>query len=145
MYPVDVSGWWIRCEYIFEILKKKLGLRKPKLTPFVVRMVDQRKVQPIGLIRSLKIDLVGCEYKISITMLNMGNETEIYSMFLGRPWLKQAKANHNWGDSTFTITVREWTMAVSTIKKIPLKPLERPKYVDDGYDWEEGLLNDEEE
>jgi hypothetical protein len=25
-------------------LRKKLGLRKPKLTPFVVRMVDQRKV-----------------------------------------------------------------------------------------------------
>ncbi len=36
-------------------------------------------------------------------------------------------------------------MAVSTIKKIPLKPLEKPKYVNDGYDWEEGLLNEKEE
>jgi hypothetical protein len=33
----------------------------------------------------------------------MGNETKIYSMLLGRPWLKQAKSNHNWGDSTHTI------------------------------------------
>ncbi len=44
---------------------------------------------------NLKIDLVGCEYKIFVIVLNMGNETETFSMFLGRPWLKQAKANHN--------------------------------------------------
>jgi hypothetical protein len=35
-------------------------------------------------------------------------------------------------------------MPMSTIKKIPLKPSKRPKYVDDGYDWEEGLSNEEE-
>jgi hypothetical protein len=34
---------------------------------------------------------------------------------------------------------------VSTIEKIPLRPLERPKYVKDGYDWEEGLLEEENE
>jgi hypothetical protein len=61
-------------------------------------------VQPVGLIRNLKIDLAGCEYKISIIVLNMGNEMKTYSMFLGRPWLKQAKASHNCGDSTLTIT-----------------------------------------
>jgi hypothetical protein len=32
-------------------------------------------------------------------------------------------------------------MAVNTIKKIPLKPSKKPKYVD----CEEGLLNEEEE
>ncbi len=34
---------------------------------------------------------------------------------------------------------------MSTILKSPLKPLEKPKYVDDGYNWEEGLSNEEEE
>ncbi len=34
---------------------------------------------------------------------------------------------------------------MSIIKKIPLKLLKRPKYVNDGYDWEEGLSNEEEE
>ncbi len=33
---------------------------------------------------------------------------------------------------------------MSIIEKIPLKPSKRPKYVD-GYDWEEGLLNEEKE
>jgi hypothetical protein len=32
-------------------------------------------------------------------MLNMGNETKTYSMFLGRPWLKHAKENHNQWDN----------------------------------------------
>ncbi len=36
-------------------------------------------------------------------------------------------------------------MAMSIIFEIPLKPLERPKYVNDGYDWEEGLSYEEEE
>jgi hydrogenase maturation factor len=49
---------------ISKSLRRKLRLRKLQLAPFVVRMVDQRKVQPIGLIRNLKLDLVGCEYKI---------------------------------------------------------------------------------
>ncbi len=77
-------------------------------------------------------------------MLNMENGTKTYSMFLGRPWLKQAKANHNWGDNILTISTRERTMTVNMIKKIVLKPSEKPKYVNDGYDWEEGLQYEEE-
>ncbi len=77
-------------------------------------------------------------------MLNMENGIKTYLMFLGRPWLKQAKANHNWGDNMLTITTGERTVTVNTSKKIVLKPSERPKYVDDGYDWEKKLSNEEE-
>jgi len=75
----------------------------------------------------------------------MGNETETYSLILGRPWLKQAKANHNWGDNIFIIITGERTMAMNTLKNISLKPSKRLKYVDDGYDWEKGLSNEKEE
>ncbi len=37
----------------------------------MVRMVDQRKTQPVGLILNLKIDLTRCTFKISIIMLHM--------------------------------------------------------------------------
>ncbi len=70
----------------------------------------------------MKIDLVGCEYKIFVIMLNMENELETYSMFLGRPWFKPSKANHNWGDNTLSIIVGKRTMTICTIKKIILKP-----------------------
>jgi hypothetical protein len=42
---------------IYEHLWRKLGLKKPQLMLFMVRMANQRKVQLIGLIRNLKIDL----------------------------------------------------------------------------------------
>jgi hypothetical protein len=84
-------------------------------------------VQHVGLIKNLKIGLIGCKYKIDVTMLNMENGTKTYSMLLGRPWLKQVKANHNWGDSPLTITMGKRTMTMSTIKKIPLKSSEKQK------------------
>jgi len=78
-------------------LRKKIGLRKLQLAMFVVRMADQRKAQPLGLIRNLKINLGSYVYKTSVTTLNMENGLEAYSMLLGRSWLKQTKTNHNWG------------------------------------------------
>jgi hypothetical protein len=68
---------------IFESLRKKLILKRLQLTPFWVQMVDQRKVRLIGLSRNLKINLVGCDYKISVIVLNMENGLEAYSMLLG--------------------------------------------------------------
>jgi hypothetical protein len=37
----------------------------------MVQMANQGKVQPVGLIQNLKINLARCAYKISITILNM--------------------------------------------------------------------------
>jgi len=54
---------------IFEHLQRKLGLKKLQLVPFMVRMADQRKVQLVRLIHNLKINLTGCTFKISITVL----------------------------------------------------------------------------
>ncbi len=88
-------------------LRKKLKLKKPQLAPFVVRMADQRKLQPIGLIKNLKINLACCDYKVSIIVSNMENGMEASSMLLGRPWLKLARVHHNWGDNTLIITLGE--------------------------------------
>ncbi len=68
---------------ISKSLKRKLELKKPQSAPFVVQMVNQWKVQQIGLIKNLKINLASCDYKILITMLNMENGVEACSMSLG--------------------------------------------------------------
>jgi hypothetical protein len=104
-----------------ESLRKKLGLRKPQPASFVVRMVDQQKVQPMGLLRNLKIDLACCAYKILVIVLKDGKWSETYSMFLGRPWLKQIKAHHNWGDNTLTIISGNKIVTLSTIKHMNIK------------------------
>jgi hypothetical protein len=61
-------------------LWKKLKLKKPQPTSFVICMANQHKVQPMGLIQNLKIDLSSCVYEISITILKMENVVEAYSI-----------------------------------------------------------------
>ncbi len=78
-------------------------------------------------------------------MLNMDNKVEVYSMLLGWPWLKLAKAHHNWGDSTLTITSREQIVMLSTIKQININSSLWPKNLNDEFDWEEGLSKQEED
>jgi hypothetical protein len=36
-----------------------------------------------------------------------GGWTKVYSMLLGRPWFKQAKAHHDWENSTFIIRLED--------------------------------------
>jgi hypothetical protein len=60
-----------------------------------MQIIDQWKVYPIDLIMNLKINLADCDYKILINVLNVENGVEAYSMLLGWPWLKLAKAHHN--------------------------------------------------
>jgi hypothetical protein len=59
--------------------------------------------------------------------------------FLVRPWFKQAKAHHNWGDNTFIITLEIIIVMFSTIKRLNIKSSTQPKNLDNEFDWEEGL------
>jgi hypothetical protein len=44
--------------------------------------------------------------------------TKAYSMLSRRPWLKQKKAHHDWGNNTITITLKHRTMMHSIIKHV---------------------------
>lgn len=90
----------------------------------MVHIANQRKVRPIGLIQNLKIDLARCSYKILITILIMEEGREVYSMLLGRPWLKQTKATHDWGNNALIITFGDKEITFVTIKKIKLNPFQ---------------------
>jgi hypothetical protein len=84
-------------------------------------------MRPIGQIQNLKIDLTRCSYKILVTILIMEEGKEVYSMLLGRPWLKQTKATHNWGNNALIITSRNKEITFITIKKIKPKPISTTK------------------
>jgi hypothetical protein len=58
-----------RVNVILEHLRRKLGLKKLHSIPFMLKMVDERKVQLVGLIQNLKIKLEGCTFKNLIITL----------------------------------------------------------------------------
>jgi hypothetical protein len=79
---------------IIENLITKLGLPKPKLVPYHLRMVDQSVTKPLGIIINLKIHIHGIPYIATFTILKNSVVDFSYSM-LGRPWLKDAKVTHD--------------------------------------------------
>jgi hypothetical protein len=56
-----------------------------------------------------------------------------------------AKAHHNCGDSTLTITSREQNVTLCTIKQMSINSSLWPKNLDDEFDWEERLLKRKED
>ena len=70
-----------------------LKLKKAKLepAPFQVRMADQRRVQPIEMLRAQQIKVQGMTFSINFVVLQMRDEGNGYSMLLGRPWFKTTK------------------------------------------------------
>jgi hypothetical protein len=88
---------------ITEQLKLRLGLPKPKLAPYNLRMTNQTTTKPMGLINNLKIYVHGIPFITMFIVLQNSVVDSIYSMLLGRPWLRDAKVAHVWGNNIVTI------------------------------------------
>jgi len=75
----------------------RLGLPKPKLAPYNLRMANQTTTKPVGLIKDLKIYVHGIPYITTFILLQNSVVDSNYSMSLGRLWLKDVKVAHDWG------------------------------------------------
>jgi hypothetical protein len=58
-----------RINIIIEQLKLRLGLPRPKPTPYNLRMADQTTIEPMGLIKNMKIYVHGIPYITMFTVL----------------------------------------------------------------------------
>jgi hypothetical protein len=65
-------------------------------------MADQTTTKPMGLIRDMK-NVHGIPYIITFIVLHNSVVNSDYSMLLGRPWLRDAKVAHDWGNNIVTI------------------------------------------
>ena len=77
----------------------KFGNQKLHPTPFQVKMADQRRLQPLGLLKDQEILVARLKYKINFVVLKMHKGNLAYPMLLGRPWFKKAKLRQDWGDN----------------------------------------------
>jgi hypothetical protein len=73
----------------------KLGLPKPRLAPYHLRMANQSMTKPLGIIRNLKIHIHGIPYIATFIVLKNSVIDSSYSMLLGRHWLRDAKVTHD--------------------------------------------------
>jgi hypothetical protein len=90
-------------DIIIKGLCVQLGLSKHKLAPYNLHMAHQTIVKSLSLIKDLKIHVHGITYTITIIVIKNNVLNSTHSMFLGQPWLKDAKVAHNWGNNTIII------------------------------------------
>jgi hypothetical protein len=72
-----------RVNIITKQLRLRLGLPKPKLAPYNLRMADRTTTKPMGLIRALKIYVHGIPYITTFTILHNSVVDSSYSMCVG--------------------------------------------------------------
>jgi len=84
-------------------LRLRLRLLKPKPTTYILRMANQTTTKPMGLIRDLKIYVHDIPHIIMFIVLQNSVVNFCYSMLLGRPWLRDIKVAHDWGNNIVTI------------------------------------------
>jgi hypothetical protein len=66
-------------------------------------MTNQTTTKPVGLIRDLKIYVHGIPYVTTFTILQNSVVDSSSSMLLERPWLREVKMAHDWGNNIVTI------------------------------------------
>ncbi len=81
----------------------KLGLPKPRLTPYHLRMVDWNMTKPLGIIKSLKIHIHDIPYIATFIVLKNSVVDFSYFMLLGRSWFENAKVTHDWGNNVIIV------------------------------------------
>ena len=79
-----------RVNIAMEATCRRMGWLEWEPTPFLVCMADKRRVQPLGILKGVVINVAGIpfiSFIMSFVVLCMEDSTEEYNLLLGRPWL----------------------------------------------------------
>ena len=85
---------------------EELGLTHMTSTPIILRMADQSRVVPLGILRGIVTTIGGLNFKINYIIFKVSESISTYPILLGRPWLKSARAKDDWGKGTLTIKAK---------------------------------------
>jgi hypothetical protein len=84
-------------------------------------MANQNMTKPLGIIRNLKIQIHGIPYVATFIVLQNNVVDSSYSMLLGRPWLKDAKVTHDWGNNVIIIQGNGTIQQILVNKKLVIE------------------------
>ena len=70
----------------------EIGLTNMISTPIILRITDQSKVKPLGILKEAPTLVGGIEYKIDYIIFKITGSISSYPILLGKPWLYLVKA-----------------------------------------------------
>jgi hypothetical protein len=84
-------------------------------------MANQNMTIPLEIIKNLKIHIYGIPYVATFIVLQNNVVDSNYSMLLGRPWFRDAKVTHDWGNNVIIIQGNGIIRTISVNKKLGAK------------------------
>jgi hypothetical protein len=99
--------------------------------------------RPLGIIINLKIHIHGIPYVATFIVLQNNVVDSSYFMLLGRPWLRDAKVTHDWGNNVIIVQGNGIVKTILVNKKLGAET-KRPQVLI-CYDLMEGVTYEEED
>lgn len=109
-----------------DTMYREMGSPKLEPAPFQVKMADQRRLQPLGILKKQTMVVSGLPYYVNLVVLKMQRGEAAYPMLLGRPWFRTAKLKQDWGKNYIKIRHGKKKVTLTMRSKVKLKSSERP-------------------
>jgi hypothetical protein len=100
--------------------------------------------KPLGIIKNLNIHIHGIPYVATFIIWQNNVVDSSYSMLLGRPWFKNTKVTHDWGNNIVIIVQGNGIVKTISINKKLGAKTKRPQILI-CYDLLEGPTKEEED
>ena len=83
------------------------------------------------IIQDVCLDVGEIVIRTTLTVIDIVNIEDKNSLLLGKPWLKEAQAKHDWPFNNLTWTQRENKVEINTQWTPALPPAKKPLYWED--------------
>ena len=78
-------------------------LKERCATPIILRIADQSRVKPLGILKQILTTIGGIDFQIDYIVFKVTKSISSYSILLGRPWLFNGRVKEDWGKGTISI------------------------------------------
>jgi hypothetical protein len=140
---IEDVRWRSKCKHHNKKPHNKIKFTQTKTNPIPLQN-GKLKYDHLGIIRNLKFEIHGIPYVTTFIVLQNNVVDSNYSMFLGRPWFKDAKVTHDQGNNVIIVQIKRIVKTISVNRKLGLEKTRRPQVLV-CYDLMDGLTNEEED
>ncbi|KAI5065815.1 hypothetical protein GOP47_0018439 [Adiantum capillus-veneris] len=104
----------------------ELGLKQVEPTNIILRLADQRRVKPLGILQGVKTIVAGLEFYVSYLIVQPHSYGASFPILLGRPWLVQARCVQSWHKGVIIIGPRDDRVELQVVSKEFLREYKKP-------------------
>jgi hypothetical protein len=123
-------------------LRKHLGLPPPKTAKFILRMANDDPVTPLGILATVAITTHGVSTPATFVIIDMLDSSN-FPVILGRPWLRDMNAIHDWSRNQIRIHRQGKTVVIPVDGCITRAKANQIRH-SAGTNWVKGLSQEQE-